>query len=136
MRMVAATLVVAAALNTVQDSLAADGYRAHGSTPTGVHEKDDARTPRAIALPGLSSMERRPDGTRRHRVTAIVYVPAIRSPTVPFYYLPSAPSLYLDPDPPDDAYRDPSGFYYWCPDPAGYYPYQPECPVGWRLVAP
>ena len=77
---------------------------------------------------------RRPDGKHSHRVAAIiVYVP-VGWAYAP-YYLPSLPD-YVDADPPANAYRDLSGFYYWCPDPAGYYPYTIDCPIGWRLVAP
>jgi len=84
--------------------------------------------------PGIGG--HRPDATHRHRVTTIiVYVPAIGSVSVPYYYAPWAPA-YVDQDPSVDAYRDPSGFYYWCPDPAGYYPDVQDCPIGWRLVAP
>ena len=76
--------------------------------------------------------EHRPDGKHHHRVI-VVYVP-VGSPYAPYYY-PSSP-VYIDADPPVNAYRDLSGFYYWCPAPAGYYPYTIDCPIGWRLVAP
>jgi len=69
-----------------------------------------------------------------HKVIAIlVFVPG--SVNMPYaYYGPAAPA-YVDQDPPDGAYRELNGFYYWCTDPPGYYPYQPDCPNGWRLVA-
>jgi len=77
----------------------------------------------------------RPEGTPRYKVVAvIVYVPSF-GVMVPSYY-PTATPVYVDQDPPADAYRELSGFYYWCPDPSGYYPDVQDCAIGWRLVAP
>jgi hypothetical protein len=28
------------------------------------------------------------------------------------------------------------GYWYYCEDPKGYYPYVESCPQGWRRVAP
>ena len=104
------------------------------SVPSGVLEKYWAQGPHAPSAPAYPT--KRPDGTHRHQVTAvIVFVPAIGSVSVPSYYGPATP-LYVNQDPPADAYRDLNGFYYWCPYPSGYYPYQLDCPMGWRLVAP
>jgi hypothetical protein len=30
----------------------------------------------------------------------------------------------------------PEGYWYYCNDPAGYYPYVKDCPTGWRQVEP
>ena len=101
--------------------------------PSGIHEKYGTQPSYPVSTPAYPM--KRPDGTHRNKVTAIiVYVPAIGSVSVPYYLDPSAP-LYVDQDPPADAYRDSSGFYYWCPSPSGYYPYRLDCPMGWRLVA-
>jgi len=32
------------------------------------------------------------------------------------------------------SYQTIDGFWYYCSDPAGYFPDVPECPNGWRLV--
>ena len=102
--------------------------------PSGIHDKYGSELSHGASAPAYPM--HKPDGAHRHKVTAIfVYVPAIGSVSVPYYYGPSAP-LYVDQDPPAGAYRDLSGLYYWCPDPPGYYPYQLDCPMGWRLVAP
>jgi len=118
---------------------AATGAASSGSretVPAPMHEKYDAQPSRGATAPAHVSRERRPHEIHRHRITAIVvYVPAFASVGPSYYYVPSAPS-YVDRDPPDYAYREPNGFYYWCPDPAGYYPDQLDCPIGWRLVAP
>jgi len=102
----------------------------------GVHESYDGQASRGLVAPAQQTREQKAHGHHRHRVTAIiVFVPAIGWVNVPYYYSPTAP-VYAGEDPPDDAYREPSGFFYWCPNPPGYYPDQPDCPVGWRLVAP
>ena len=50
----------------------------------------------------------------------------------PYAYPPVvvAPSTQLSVAPP------PQGSWYYCDNPAGYYPYVPQCPGGWRPVAP
>ena len=50
---------------------------------------------------------------------------------VPFYGAP--PIDYFDYSTPD-AYSTLEGLYYYCNNPAGYYPSVPDCPSGWRLV--
>jgi hypothetical protein len=97
------------------------------------HITEPSRATRTPAYPG------HPHGEERHhrrRIAAIViYVPVSATSYVPYYYAPAAPA-YVDQEPPTDAYRDLNGFFYWCWNPAGYYPYVADCPVGWRLVTP
>lgn len=55
----------------------------------------------------------------------------------PVYYPPR--TVYVTP--PTTVYVQPqqsasSGYWYYCPDPAGYYPYVPSCPKGWMTVVP
>ena len=60
---------------------------------------------------------------RHHRTVVVVGVPIFVGPYGPYYTTP-----------PTDAYRTLEGFYYYCPEPAGYYPGVQDCPSGWRLV--
>ena len=54
----------------------------------------------------------------------------------PYYYAPppviiqQQPPVYVQPQQPEDTY------WYYCPDPQGYYPYIRECPGGWMKVVP
>jgi hypothetical protein len=67
------------------------------------------------------------DGDRGHgRRPAIIVV------GVPVFIGPAYSSYYLAP--PLDAYRTLDGFYYYCAEPAGYYPFVQDCLNGWRLV--
>jgi hypothetical protein len=66
------------------------------------------------------------DGDRDHRRHHAVIV------GVPIFVYPAYGSYYLAP--PMDAYQTLDGFYYYCADPAGYYPALQDCPSGWRLV--
>jgi hypothetical protein len=56
-----------------------------------------------------------------------------------FWYWYDAP-LYPYPDyvgdyyVPSQAYAPPGQVWYYCYNPAGYYPYVPACPSGWRVV--
>lgn len=56
-----------------------------------------------------------------------------------FWYWYDAP-LYPYPDfvgdyyVPSQAYAPPGRVWYYCYSPAGYYPYVPACPSGWRVV--
>jgi hypothetical protein len=62
----------------------------------------------------------------------------------PYYYpyynppvvtVPATPPVYIQQSPP--ATRDyPSGYWYYCSNPEGYYPYIKECPDGWQQVDP
>lgn len=59
------------------------------------------------------------------------YYPAVIKP-YPDPYLP--PLIELPPPPPAPAAPAPSQFWYYCPDPQGYYPYVPTCPTPWQPV--
>jgi hypothetical protein len=61
----------------------------------------------------------------------------------PFYVGPPAvvqrpiiiqesPPIYVEQAPS----RDGESYWYYCPDPQGYYPYVKRCPKGWERVAP
>ena len=61
----------------------------------------------------------------------------------PVYYPPTAvyaapPSVYVEP--PSTTYVQPqqqaANYWYYCPDPSGYYPYVQACPKGWMQVVP
>lgn len=58
-------------------------------------------------------------------------------PGYPYYADPPvivepAPPVYIQPGtPPDQA-----GYWYYCQNPPGYYPYIKECPAGWMAVVP
>ena len=76
-----------------------------------------------------SGAKHRPHGKHHHGgkrhlggVTFFVGPPYVVSP---FIY--GAAPLYVTP---------PVYYWYYCQDPAGYYPYVPVCPTGWILVAP
>ena len=59
------------------------------------------------------------------------YPPAIV--TVP----PPSPPVYIERSPPvDNQQQLPSGYWYYCSSPEGYYPYVNDCPNGWRQVDP
>jgi hypothetical protein len=80
-----------------------------------------------------------------HHRSSVVIVPRIVVPLVPFWapysypaavvappprvYVQPAPQVYVQPLPPQP-------YWYYCDDPPGYYPYVPQCPTGWRQVAP
>lgn len=62
----------------------------------------------------------------------------------PFYYpyypptvitVPVTPPVYIQQSPPA-AQHYPSGYWYYCRNPEGYYPYIQECPRGWQQVEP
>jgi hypothetical protein len=53
--------------------------------------------------------------------------------TVPLWYPPAvAYPVYVDPGYPPPA----PVYWYYCQNPAGYYPYVAECPGGWVPVVP
>jgi hypothetical protein len=59
-------------------------------------------------------------------------------PACPYSYaappvvVPEAPPVYIQPEPsPQQPY-----YWYYCPNPAGYYPYIQVCPPGWMTVVP
>ncbi len=53
-------------------------------------------------------------------------VVAVPPPTV---YVQPSPQAYVQPPPPPPS-------WYYCENPAGYYPYVQQCPGGWRQVTP
>jgi len=59
----------------------------------------------------------------------------------PYYYppavvtVPSAPPVYIQQSPPATR-QYPAGYWYYCNNPEGYYPYIKECPDGWQQVEP
>jgi len=59
----------------------------------------------------------------------------------PYYYPPSiitvpvTPPVYIQ-QPPPPSPQHPSGYWYYCTHPEGYYPYIKECPKGWQQVEP
>jgi hypothetical protein len=59
----------------------------------------------------------------------------------PFYFppavvtVPATPPVYIQQSPPA-AQQYPSGYWYYCNNPEGYYPYIKECPNGWQQVDP
>lgn len=88
------------------------------------------------------------DGDRVHGSIHFYFGPPGFSPWYygPHYYypyygppvviVPSSPPTYIERGP-DQA--EPSltpGYWYYCTQPKGYYPYVKECPGGWEQVAP
>lgn len=62
-------------------------------------------------------------------------------PYYPYYppaivTVPVNPPVYIERSQPQPAQPLSSGFWYYCNDPEGYYPYVQECPNGWRQVDP
>ena len=55
------------------------------------------------------------------------------------YYSPSvvqaAPQTSVQQSPPVTQ-QNPTGYWYYCNNPAGYYPYIKACPNGWQQVSP
>lgn len=73
--------------------------------------------------------------------------PEVNPPSVPVYMPPPAYSSppgegystgYPPPAPPAPVYVTPStnSWWYYCNQPAGYYPYVKQCPSGWARVSP
>lgn len=62
----------------------------------------------------------------------------------PYYYpyyppvvtVPTEPPVYIERDPPQTQQPLAPGYWYYCSNPEGYYPYVKECPYGWRQVDP
>jgi hypothetical protein len=56
----------------------------------------------------------------------------------PYYpYYDYEPPVVVTPPPTDYVQREPQpGYWYYCQDPAGYYPTVATCPGGWVQVAP
>ncbi len=49
--------------------------------------------------------------------------------------VPVAPPIYIQQAPPV-VQQNPSGYWYYCNSPQGYYPYIKQCPGGWQQVEP
>jgi hypothetical protein len=85
-------------------------------------------------------MHRGPDGHRaeldrdhrRRPAVIVVGVPIFVGPAYAPYFPASVPG-YGD-QAALSSYQTIDGFWYYCPDPAGYFPDVAECPNGWRLV--
>jgi hypothetical protein len=52
----------------------------------------------------------------------------------PYVYAPPAPVVVAPPAPP--VYVQSQQYWYYCYDPAGYYPTVAQCPGGWTQVSP
>jgi hypothetical protein len=66
-------------------------------------------------------------GPRVYIGPPVVWVPA------PYYRAPvvvESPPVYVQQPPAA------TGYWYYCQDPRGYYPYVSQCPGGWTAVAP
>jgi hypothetical protein len=90
------------------------GHEAHGTHDRGSGMRDHGRGER--------------HGFHEHRQSRIhgdVFIGA------PFFWQPPVyieqPPVYINPEP---------GYWYYCPDPPGYYPYVQYCPIGWLQVVP
>ena len=69
-------------------------------------------------------------------------------PYAPYYYpayypapvvVQQQPAVYVEQpaaQQPAPAASQPQGYWYYCADSRGYYPYVKECPAGWQRVAP
>lgn len=69
------------------------------------------------------------------------YYPYPYQPYYPYYpptivTVPVNPPVYIERSQPQAAQPLSPGFWYYCSDPEGYYPYVQECPNGWRQVDP
>ncbi|MGA9991471.1 MAG: hypothetical protein WBP86_03965 [Thiobacillaceae bacterium] len=59
-----------------------------------------------------------------------------------YYYPPyetswyPPPATYIEQGDEEAALPLESGYWYYCTNPPGYYPYVQQCPAGWRPVAP
>ncbi len=51
-----------------------------------------------------------------------------------WYFYPAPVYPYPDPYVPPVVTVAPPTMYYWCPNPAGYYPQVPACPGSWQAV--
>ena len=53
----------------------------------------------------------------------------------PMYVTPPQPQTYIE-RPPAQTAQPEESYWYYCTDPAGYYPTVKECPGGWLKVLP
>ena len=66
---------------------------------------------------------------------ALTY-PYYAHPYYPYYYsqpVYQQPQVYVQTVP---QLQSKPGYWYYCPDPRGYYPYVKHCPNGWMKVVP
>jgi len=62
--------------------------------------------------------------------------PLVAVPTYPYAVQP-APQVYIEKGGEvADAPAQATNYWYYCPNPQGYYPYVKECPSGWMTVLP
>ena len=65
------------------------------------------------------------------------YPGAVYGPSAAIPYPPDAPPMAGSFSPPDAGQGPaPSSYWYYCANPAGYYPNVQQCPSGWTQVAP
>lgn len=110
-----------------------------GGADVGYAQQRDG--PHAVTPPMSATHSGRFHRGHRHRVVAaVVFVPVfVGSAYAPYYYATYSPyssPVYLDQDPPTYVDPQPDGYFYYCQDPAGYYPDVPSCAIGWMLVVP
>lgn len=71
-----------------------------------------------------------------------VWGPWFVGPFYPYYPYPYAASPRVIVEEPEEEYvqaaprQDEESYWYFCPDPKGYYPYVRKCPQGWMKVVP
>ena len=51
-------------------------------------------------------------------------------------YAPSEPAVYVQPQPAPDAAPTSTNYWYYCTEPAGYFPYVQNCSKAWMQVVP
>ncbi len=56
-------------------------------------------------------------------------------PSYPYAY-PAPPPVVIEKQPPVYVQPQEENYWYYCPDPQGYYPYIQECAGGWMKVVP
>jgi hypothetical protein len=54
----------------------------------------------------------------------------------PLVSAPSAPTTYIQQRTAGPSDDEGQGYWYYCGDPQGYYPYLQQCPGGWQQVSP
>jgi hypothetical protein len=66
------------------------------------------------------------------------YPPVVVAPATPPVYIeqPAQPQPQLQQLPPAAPQQPATGWWYYCAEGQGYYPYVKQCPGGWQQVAP
>jgi hypothetical protein len=114
-----------------------DGYRApaggsRGGGRVGLGSGAGRLPPRLPRAPGLL----RPARVRGSAVYGPGFYPYYGYP-YPYPYYDYPPPVVVTPPPTEYVQRAPdAGYWYYCQDPAGYYPTVAACPGGWLQVAP